>query len=617
MMRVTNYYKDFNIYNLNNNFMNKNKTIIPIILIILLSLVSYFNVFKNEFVWDDHVFILDNQDIRSFSNLPLFFKQDTDGLYRPLRSLHYTFIYAMAGKNEFLYHFNSIFLHTIISILVFLIIYEIVNRRNIALISALIFAVHPIHTGRVTNITAGFDLLGIFFMLLSFYFYIKFSNNIKDSSNKINVLKNKYLLSSLLIYLLAVFSSEEAIVLPLIIILYEFCFNRESFNKKLIKNNIKKYIPFFVVALFFIIVRFIIVGFRGRIEEYLAGNFFLTMLTMLKVYVYYIYLLIVPINLTLFHEISPAVSLFDFKVLFSVLILITIFFFTLRYNKNRILFFSVFWFFIALIPFSNILPLQVFMAERYLYVPSIAFSLLLSYLLITLFNYKFKSKNIIKYSVVVFIILLLSFYVFSTVKRNNEWRDNLTLWSKTVASNPNNSRAHDNLGFTYERAGDTEKALVEFEKSVKLQPDNFRALANLGVAYAKLGLYNKSIKTLEKSIKINKYHKTFDKLGLVYVEIKMEEKAIDSFKEAIRISPRYAKARNDLATVYGRIGEIDLALLEFNDAIRIDKDYADAHYNLGILLEFLKQDDLADKEFETAFKLEPDNPLYSKKLGIK
>jgi len=588
-----------------------NKKIIPILIIILLSLISYINVFKNEFVWDDHVFILDNADIRSFSNLPLFFSQDVDGLYRPLRSLHYTFIYAMAGKNEFLYHFNSIFLHTIISILVYIIIYKIINKNNVALISALIFAVHPVHTGRVTNITAGFDLLGIFFMLLSFYFYIKFSNNIKDSSNSV-VLKNKYLLLSLLIYLLAVFSSEEAITLPLIIILYEFSFNREQFNKKLIKNGIKKYIPFFVIALFFIIVRFIVVGFRGRIEEYLAGNFFLTILTMLKVYVYYIYLLIFPVNLTLYRDVEAVSSLFDFKVLFSSLILISIIIFTLKYHKNKIIFFSVFWFFIALIPFSNLLPLQAFMAERYLYVPSIAFSLLLSYLLITLFN--FKNKNIVRYTVVVFIVLLLTFYVFSTVKRNNEWKDNLTLWSKTVFTNPDNSRAHDNLGFTYERSGDTEKALVEFEKSVKLQPDNFGALANLGVAYAKLGFYNKSIKTLEKSIKINKYHKTFDKLGLVYVELNEEEKAIESFKEAIRINHRYAKAHNDLATVYGRIGEIDLALLEFNEAIRIDKDYADAHYNLGIILEFLKQDDLADKEFEIAVRLEPNNLLYLKKL---
>jgi len=591
------------------------KTIVPILLIILLSLLSYFNVFDNEFVWDDHVFILDNADIRSFSNLPLFFTEDVDGLYRPLRSLHYTFIYSIAGKNEFLYHLNGVFLHIIISILVFFILYEMIGKRNISLIAALIFAVHPIHTGRVTNITAGFDLLGIFFMLLSFYFYIKFSKN-KNSSG--NILKNRYFMLSIFIYLLAVFSSEEAIVLPLLIVLYEFCFNREQFNNKntIMKNIFKNYFPFIGIGLFYIITRTVVMGFGGRIEEYLAGNFFLTMLTMLKVYIYYIYLLIVPVNLTLYHEIAPVISIIEFKVIFSALILISIIFLTIKHNKNKILFFSVFWFFITLIPFSNLLPLQVFMAERYLYVPSIAFSLLLSYLIFTIFNFrlkKIKIKKLINHIFFIFVILLLSFYIFSTVNRNNDWADNLTLWSVTVESNPNNSRAHDNLGFTYDHAGDIEKALIEFEKSVELKNDNYKALANLGVAYAKLKQYNKSIITLKNSIKIYNNYKTFDKLGLVYVELEEEEKAILQFKEAIKINPRYAKAHNDLGTVYGQIGEFDLALLELKEATRIDKDYADAHYNLGIMLEFLEQDDLARKEFEIAIRLEPENELYKKK----
>ena len=580
------------------------KITIPILLIILLSLASYFNIFQNEFVWDDYIFILDNQDIRSFSNLPLFFSQDVDGLYRPLRSLHYTFVYSIAGKNEFFYHFNSLFFHTLISILVFFIIHEIAGKRNVALIAALIFVAHPIHTGRVTNITAGFDLLGIFFMLLAFYFYIWHSKG----ANK------NYFLLSLLLFLMAIFSSEEAIILPLIIILYEFCFNREKF---IIKNNfVKNYAPFILVGLSFIAIRFFVIGIRGRVEGYLAGNFFLTMLTMLKVYVYYIYLLIAPINLSLYRDVDAVSSLFDFKVIISSLILISIFLFTIKF-KNKILFFAVFWFFITLIPFSNAFPLQNFMAERYLYVPSFGFSLLVSYLLITIFNYDFKNikiKNILRYGIVIFIVLLLGFYVFSTVNRNNDFKNDLTLWSGTVETNPNNSRAHDNLGFTYEHFGDNERALEEFGIAVELQPDNHRALANLGAVYAKLGLYNESIAALERSISIQDYHKTHDKLGLVYVELNLEDKAIESFKEAIKLNQRYAKAHNDLATVYGHMGEFDLALLELDEAIRIDRDYADAHYNLGILLKFLGEENKARKEFEIAYNLEPGNELYGKRL---
>jgi len=591
--------------------MHYNKAIISVFIITALSLVSYINIFKNEFVWDDHVFILDNSDIRSFSNLPLFFTHDVDGLYRPLRSLYYTFIYSFAGKNEFLYHVSSLFLHTAISILVFFIIFEIIGKNRIAFLAALIFAVNPIHTERVTNITGSFDMLGIFFMLLSFYLYIKFSK----LGNK------KYFFFSLLSLFIAVFSSEEAVTLPLLIVFYEFCFNREKFiekikTKKISENIIKNYAPYFIIVFFYIIIRAIVVGFKGRVEEYLAGNFFLMMLTMLKVYVYYVYLLIFPVNLTLFREVEAANSIIGFKVLISLLILITILFFTIRFNKNRILFFSVFWFFITLSPFSNILPLQVFMAERYIYAPSIAFSLLVSYLLITTSNNFKNSKNkIVRDCILIIIVLLLLFYVFSTISRNSEWKDDMTLWSRTIATNPNNSRAHDNLGFTYERAGDTEKALREFEIAVRLQPDNFRALANLGVAYAKLGFYNKSVIALEKSIEINKYHKTYDKLGLVYDELNIEEESIKSFKEAINLNQRYAKAHNDLGIVYGKTGEFNLALEQFNEAIKIDKDYADAHFNKGILLEFLGEEDKASKEFEAAIRLEPKNELYRQKLS--
>src|SRR3989338_9220595 len=235
--------------------MNTKFNYIAISLIVIVSLISYINIFKNEFVWDDHVFILENADIRSFFNLPLFFTNDVEGLYRHLRSFYYTFIYSIGGKNEFLYHLNSLFFHTIISILVFFIIYEISSRKGIALIASMIFADHPIHTERVTNITASFDMLGIFFMLLSLCLYIKFSK----LGNK------KHFFFSLMFLMIAVFSSEEAVTLPLLIILYEFCFNRKEFaNKAAIKKNIiKNYAPYFIIVLFYIAARIIVVGFRG------------------------------------------------------------------------------------------------------------------------------------------------------------------------------------------------------------------------------------------------------------------------------------------------------------------------------------------------------------------
>jgi protein O-mannosyl-transferase len=579
---------------LNNNFL-------AVSILFAVVLLSYANIFFNDFVWDDHVYILDNPDVRSISNIKLFFTQDTDGLYRPIRSIYYTLIYPISGKNEFLYHVSSLFLHAIITILVFLIVSNLVNQKNIAFLSALIFAVHPIHTERVTNITASFDMLGILFMLLSFYLFIRFSKT---------GLK-KYILFSMPCFVISLLSSEEAVTLPFLILLYEFCFDREKFSKQSIKNNILNiYAPFFIISAAYVVLRFFILGIRGRVEEYLAGTFYLTMLTMLKVFASYIYLLVFPVKLVLFPEVQTAASFFDPKVLVSAFILITILFFALRFHKNKLLLFSVFWFFITLAPVSNIIPLQVFMAERYLYVPSIAFSLLVAYLLVTLQDIHFDNaanKKILKYSVVAFTLLLLVFYSGRTIVRNMDWRNDVALWSKTVETNPNSSRVHDNLGFAYERSGKMENAFEEFAAAVKLNPDDYRALANLGTALANFGLYNESVTILNRSIQFQDYYKTRDKLGLVYAKMGMEKEAIEQFKKAIELNPRYAKAHNDLATVYGTIGEFYLARQEFNEAIGIDRDYADAHYNLGVLLEGLGEKGEAISEFEIALRLEPDN----------
>ena len=76
-------------------------------------------------------------------------------------------------------------------------------------------------------------------------------------------------------------------------------------------------------------LRFLLFGIKGRQEEYLAGSFLLTMLTMSKVYVKYIILLLFPFNLTLFQEVPVAKGFFDLGVILSLFILAIILFFTI------------------------------------------------------------------------------------------------------------------------------------------------------------------------------------------------------------------------------------------------------------------------------------------------
>ncbi len=584
-----------------------NKSLVAVLLIIFLSVIVYGNIFQNEFVWDDHTFILDRPEIKSFSNIPGFFTTDVDNTYRPLRSVNYAIIYSIFKKNPFGYHLNALLLHILISILVYFIILKLIDKRNVALVASLLFALHPIHTGRVTNMTAGFDLLGIFFFLLSFYFYIIFSKE-----KKIN-----YFVYSLIIFVIGLFASEEAAILPFAIILYEFCFNGKFFGKENLKKNILKFhVPFFALLIGYVVLRFFVLGIVGRVSEYESPGLFFTSITMAKVFVGYIFLLISPLNLKLFYEVNVADSIFNFDILLSIVALVLILLFTIK-RYNKVVFFCVFWFFITLVPFSNLIPLVVLMAERYLYLPSLGFCFLIGFVFDKIYNWDLDEdvRKKIRVGLIAFIVLLLLSYSFAVVKRNAEWRDNLSLWTETVKDSPYSSRAHDNLGFTYEQAGDYKKAIIEFDKAVKLMPGNYRAHTNLGVALAKVGLYNLSIKELEVSIKINPHHyKTYNKLGLVYSEIKDYDAALDNLAQAVKLNPRYAKGYNDLGTVYGKLGKFNASLNSFETAIKIDKDYGDAHYNLGVLHGFLGEEELALRELRIAVGLEPENELYKKKL---
>src|SRR3989338_283246 len=188
-----------------------NKNLASILFLLITILVSYTNIFQNEFVWDDEFFIEENINIRDLGNIPKFFTEPSTGyLYRPLRSVFYTINYQIWKHNVFGYHLNSLLLHSSITILFFFITLKITNKTSFSFIASLFFATHPIHTARITNMTAAFDVFGILFLLLSFFFYILFSKENK---------KYCYLLS-IVFYLLAIFSSEEAITLILILFLY-------------------------------------------------------------------------------------------------------------------------------------------------------------------------------------------------------------------------------------------------------------------------------------------------------------------------------------------------------------------------------------------------------------
>ncbi len=548
------------------------KKAVMIISLILVILISYSNIFQNNFVIDDRAFILENTHTKDLKNIPGFFSEPSKGnLYRPLRSTYYTIFHEIFGLGLFWYHVNSIIMHSLVTILLFLIALKLTDNKLLSFVSCLFFALHPVHTSRVTNMTAAFDIYGIFFTLASFYLYIVYS---KRKKNYLAVL-------SVLSYIIALFSSEEAITLITIILLYDVTF-RYKINFNIIKKLLIRYTPYIITSIIYLSIRFNILGQVGRAKEYFKGSIVTTLLTTVKVFASYIQILIVPYNLAIFKDVDPVSSIFDPMFIVSLSVLVAVVIIGIRsYKVSKIYFFSIFFFLITLMPFSNIFPQLTIMADRYLYLPSFGFCLLLGYLLL-----KIKNKKIA--------VLLVTFVVISysvlTIENNKVWKSQSAVLNNAIEKNKGKgTMANVALAEYLASQKDYDNAVKYSLIAIELQPNNFYAYKNLGRIYGELGNYSLAIKYYKLALDIKPdLYQSYDNIGLLYSYIKDYENATTYLKKAIELYPDFAKAHNDIATVYAKQGKFDFAIQEFKKAISLNPYEKSYKQNYQTLLRFLE-----------------------------
>lgn len=560
------------------------KNALYIALIIILSLAPYINIFKNEFVWDDPKFIT-WAGAKDFSDSYNFFKGEVPeghgGVYRPLRSIFYVISYKLWKLNQVGYHFQSILIHLTSTVLIYFIAVNITNNSVIGLMSGILFGLHPVHTETITSITSSFDVIGVIFFFISFYLYIK-------ASSSENRFYSRYIIS-IVFALMAFFTYEFALTLPLLIILYDLCFKK--IKKDNIIEKIEVYSPYFAIALLNLFIRFFTLNIIER-GNYLANSFYLTMLTMTKALLKYILLIIFPINLNVNHNISEEIlslayvdinekaiisqSIFDLHILFSIAVIAVLFTIAIKsFNKYPIVSFSIGWFFIGLMPVSNIIPQGSILSEKYLYISSFSFCLLFSYSFYHIYNIVTNKVKYVKVGLILFFIFITMMYSILTFSRNKDWKDELSLWSKTAEQSPKSALAHNNLGLAYQKHGRVEFAIDAYQKAIALNPKYAEAYNNLGLAYQKLEKVSLAIDAYKKAIELNQNSAFHNNLGIAYQTQGNLDIAIEEYKKALAIKENYA-SHNNLAIAYQSQGKKDLAIEEFKKAVELNPNYLEA-----------------------------------------
>jgi Flp pilus assembly protein TadD len=239
------------------------------------------------------------------------------------------------------------------------------------------------------------------------------------------------------------------------------------------------------------------------------------------------------------------------------------------------------WFGLALLPVSQVVPHHELMAEHFLYIPSVGFCLLIAGLLDPVLAEPRSAR--VLHGAAALVLALLS---LRTVMRNSDWRDDLTLWRKTVQTAPQSARARNNLGAAYLRRGELSLAQAELEAATRIKPDFSTAHGNLGKLHLDRGALASAKTALETAITLRP-HETIPRLwlGAVLLREGREAEAEAQFQSAMTSRRSAPYANNNLGVLLARQGRFEEAASAFREALRLMPELAEARTNLARLAD--------------------------------
>ena len=547
--------------------LNRKFLLLSLALIVLAGVLVYANSLGGQFVWDDETLVVYNPYIKDWSHLPAIFMsrlgsmaKEAGAFYRPVQTFTYLVDYSFGRLNAVVYHAVSMVWHILAALSVFGLIQILFKNGKLSLLSALLFIVHPIHTEAVSYISGRADSLAAFFMLSSFILYLK-----HDERRESFVL-----VGMALSYVLALLSRENSLILLPLVLFYHYAFTR-PINKKAFGLLIGVLIGYILWRLLVIGTGSVAVGTPPTFFERLPGVF-------ISLTNYY-RILWLPFGLHMEHG-GLLFSFSEPKAIIGIVLSALILFYVLsKRSKDPFLFFAAGWFVITLLPSSNLLfPINAYMAEHWLYIPSIGFFLIVARFLITQYeDQRWKGLSIAA------MIGLLAFYGVLTIQQNRYWNNGIDFYKRMLYYAPQSSRLYNNLAKAYHDAGKNDELIALLKSAIRLEPENALAHNNLGNAYKGIGNLEEAIRSYQQAIAIDPKHAgPYYNLSTIYSEMDdKKEEAVALLNKSIELSPYFSKAYNKLGLIYLQDGKMDKTVELLNRAMELNPDDPEVYHNFG------------------------------------
>jgi len=477
------------------------------------------------------------------------------------------------------------------------------QQPGLALLTTVLFIIHPIHTEAVANIKSRDELLSFLFLILTLQFAMNYLNNEK---------KKKSLVLGCLFYFLAVLSKENGLTFIAIIPLSFYFFSKETIKKCLLYS-----LPFIAVAVIYILIRTSIVGFNYQkiqdinispLSEATTTQWWATIFLGLGKY---IQLLFFPHPLSADYSFNqiPYVDFSAMSVWFSVLIQSLLLIVALIQLRKKSLFsYGILFYFLSIFIVSNlVIDVGAILGERFLFQASLGFCLSIALLLHLLYQ---KAGSLKKYAAIIFLGLIIILSAGKTISRNSDWKNDQTLFIKDVQTCPNSVRTNIAAGSAFiinaqketdslKRVELLNQSILYLKKALVISPKAVDPILNLGVAYFNLGNYEmaanmwKIAKEKGRIAEVQQYEKSLSMMlmhkGLGWGDKKEFGKSIVYFYKAIETDPSNYEAWYNLGGAYYTISRFDSAAIAWERTLQLKPDYENAMKGLGAAKSMLLQ----------------------------
>ncbi|KAM9319222.1 protein O-mannosyl-transferase TMTC4 [Gastrophryne carolinensis] len=599
----------------------------------VLSLMCFANSYNGNFVFDDSEAIINNKDLREDTSIGDLWLHDFWGTklssnashksYRPLTVLTFRLNYSLAGGlHPIGFHVVNIILHCLVAILmldVFSLLFsswaadklkKSIYAPKCALLSALFFAAHPVHTECVSGIVGRADLLCALFVVLSFLGYSK----ALPACSKADHTSVFWVIFSVFLGAIAMLCKEQGITvlgLNAVFDVFVICklnmleciqkvLHRDKTPEKFsfLKNGLVKRIgllAFGGICILYVRWQIMGTGPPAFTDVDNPASFADSLLTRVINYNYYYslngWLLLCPWWLCFDWSMGciPLIkSLSDFRIIAPSALWFCLFglmyqaLFSNNGQTRSILTMGLGFLIIPFLPASNIFFRVGFaIAERVLYLPSVGYCMLVTY------GYSRACKHFNKKKLVTLAVLgLLAINILRCIHRSNQWKSEELLFQSALFVCPLNAKVHYNVGKNLADQGHQTDAIKFYREAVRLNPKYVHAMNNLGNILKEKEELNEAEQLLFRAVSIQPdFSAAWMNLGIVQNSLKRFEEAEKSYLTAIKYRKKYPDCYYNLGRLYADLNRHMDALNAWRNATILKPDHSLAWNNMIILLD--------------------------------